>query len=948
MDSATSEKYSDVPIRLPFKVECRDLAVWLSGGNPFGMEDGTPGARVHHRTLESFLSIQVELSSGGARFDVSDLQSVVATFAILLVFDGLDEVADIAERRKVVEEISRGTRRMQEVSMSLQVVVTSRPTTFANSPGLPRKRFVYLHLGAIGKATIRQYAKKWVKARGLSDHASRDVEGTLDARLDQPHLRDLARNPMQLTILLSLIHRKGPSLPDKRTALYDHYTDLFFDRESEKSDVVREGRELLVNIHGHLAWMLHSEAQTKRTGGRIETARLREVVKEYLLDAGHSTELLDRLFSGVVERVVALVSRIEGSLEFEVQPMREYFAAKYLYDTAPYSPAGDVQRGTLPERFEALAVDSFWQNVTRFYAGCYNQGELPSILVSLRALGQQDAYKTSCYLQSLAVSLLSDYTFAQYPLIVDDVVDFVFTSVNFRLLVASERYPTRAESLYLPKNSGNRRLLIQCFDELRKCRESEYARFLIDTIAGNSDLNERGDLWWRTLEGMSNPKDKTQWISYGLILSVVQATDRSKIELLLTDDESEYDDRVFHLSFGGMWDHVSHNEEHIRSVVDTVLDENNDFVVYSRRNVILEFARILSSQTYSIVFRERSRESLSRTWDRRLYYEELSGEERTVGISHGLLNRCQALIEASKELADSVSSEAWASELAPWEQLTERGRELFGERWAFRILAGLAAGILSRGEQCSEAVDLFDLDVPLVRRARHARLRAGQWAWWRAHMQRVEGQGDAAFFLLMMLRWGGRSVVVRMKEEIEDMLEQLSVEWWRKLFLCLESLGGVSDGRRPICAHGRELGDEVSERLAAALWRRSSERARSYVFRTRLNDYRGDDETLLEFCQEVALEATFSGRRGHWRDYLPGIIERHEMGVGSLGLWPGWRFWPNPERLPADVASEIVMENDRYPIALIVWAEKVCREEGVAGNVVPVGKVAAGSRWFSR
>jgi hypothetical protein len=31
------------------------------------------------------------------------------------------------------------------------------------------------------------------------------------------------------------------------------------------------------------------------------------------------------------ERVCALVSRVQGTFEFEVQPLREYFCAKYLY-----------------------------------------------------------------------------------------------------------------------------------------------------------------------------------------------------------------------------------------------------------------------------------------------------------------------------------------------------------------------------------------------------------------------------------------------------------------------------------------------------------------------------------------------------------------------------------------------------------------------------------------
>ena len=114
-----------------------------------------------------------------------------------------------------------------------------------------------------------------------------------------------------------------------------------------------------MDIHRYLGWILHSEAQTHRSGGRISVERLTEVVRGYLSRAGHGTELLEALFSGVVDRVVALVSRIEGTYEFEVQPMREYFAARYLYDTAPYSPPGDEKPGTLPERFEALAADFF-------------------------------------------------------------------------------------------------------------------------------------------------------------------------------------------------------------------------------------------------------------------------------------------------------------------------------------------------------------------------------------------------------------------------------------------------------------------------------------------------------------------------------------------------------------------------------------------------------------
>ena len=103
----------------------------------------------------------------------------------------------------------------------LQVVITSRPTAFVSSPSFPSDEFIHFHLEALTKPLITEYATKWLIAKRCNAKESIDIHRILSEKLDQPHLRDLARNPMQLAILLSLIHTRGSSLPDKRTALYD-------------------------------------------------------------------------------------------------------------------------------------------------------------------------------------------------------------------------------------------------------------------------------------------------------------------------------------------------------------------------------------------------------------------------------------------------------------------------------------------------------------------------------------------------------------------------------------------------------------------------------------------------------------------------------------------------------------------------------------------------------
>ena len=283
-DSEESTRVAEInsSLRLPFKVELRDFANWLSGGNPFARDSDDHVSDAGPKTLEGFLAAHVRHASGGSDFNVSDLQSTLMVSSTLIVLDGLDEVPELAQREQIVEEITSAVPRLRAISASLQVVVTSRPTPFMNSTVLPRRTFATYSLESLTRPLIIDYAKRWLRSREIDEVGANEVHHILNEKLDEPHLRDLARNPMQLAILLSLIHRRGVSLPDKRTALYDNYVEMFFDRESEKATVVKENRELLIRIHRYLAWVLQSEAEVA-SESRLErgTSRVSLAGRDY-------------------------------------------------------------------------------------------------------------------------------------------------------------------------------------------------------------------------------------------------------------------------------------------------------------------------------------------------------------------------------------------------------------------------------------------------------------------------------------------------------------------------------------------------------------------------------------------------------------------------------------------------------------------------------------------
>ncbi len=945
-DKRIPDEHRNKPVRLPFKIDCRDFALWLTRKNPFASDEAADVPHDWQKSLESFLAAQVKHCSGGATFTVSDLHAVVGLSAILLVFDGLDEVADIGSRREVVDEISRGAARLGEVATSAQSIVTSRPSAFSNSPGLPEKTFLYLELASITQELIDDYANKWLRARRLEGREASDIRRILKDKLSQPHLRELARNPMQLTILLSLVQTRGGSLPDKRTALYDNYVDLFFNRESAKSSLVRDYRDLLINIHRHIAWILHSEAQTKQKRGSVSESRLQQLVRDYLVEEDCDPSLAARLFTGMVERVVALVSRVEGTYEFEVQPLREYFAARHLYNTAPYSPPGHEQRGTLPDRFDALARDFFWHNVARFYAGCYSKGELPSLVDRLEELARSAGYKYTSHPQALAATLLADWVFAQHQKSMKKVMSLILSGPGLRQVTSRGHRYRRDELLVLPKGSGNAELLDRSFEILKSNPPRDYAGVLFELIRANTSRNDARDRWFRTTEALKGT-ERTRWIEYGIFLGTLSLLSESELERLF-DDDSENDQRLVLVHRAGQSGFIEAKESRLETVVDQVLMGEPGVIFRSGASIASVLGQVLSPHRYSLAFQHRHPVSLSELTAQALPPSAKLVKSDIKNVpSFPIAQKCHELINLSIELSEGLAAD-WATELNHWDQLIEAARRRFGERWAFCILANTAAGIRSKTERGEHAKDLFDKKISLCRRARYARLRAGTARWWETQLRLSSNQLDRAYALLVFFTWSGPKILFNLSELVDRQLRSLDSFWWLKLgeaiqFAAFDPFPAKRVSKVDLSA----LPEGLSGRALVAYSSRLSEVLADQLFDRYLENYDGDDPLILTFCQKSALLAA-KRKPETWQRWLSIISRSYAKGVVGDRYF-GYRFTRavRAQDLPEEIAEGIVEHCDTYPTELVAWAEQVCRQS-VAEKVAPVGVVAEQQQWFLR
>ena len=948
----------DSSLRLPFKVELRDFANWLSGGDPFGSANNGDSPDSSRSSLEGFLAALIRNASGGSDFDVSDLHATLSSSPALIVLDGLDEVAEIRQRQRVVEEITSAISRLNAVAPSLQVVVTSRPTAFINSPVLPRRTFATYSLESLTKPLITEYADRWLRSREINEADASEVRKILDEKLDEPHLRDLARNPMQLAILLSLIHRRGVSLPDKRTALYDNYVEMFFDRESEKATVVKENRDLLIRIHRYLAWVLHSEAEvasesTSRVRpngtslpGTITEGDLRELVREFLLKDGSDPALIEELFSGMVERVVAIVSRVQGVYEFDVQTLREYFAARHLYETAPYSPTGDERLGTRSDRWRALSRNYYWLNVARFYAGCYSEGEIPSLVDELGALSNDEVFRCTSHPQLLTITLLGDWVFSQRPRAIQDAVDLLLEPRGLRMLVAGTGSGLRLnEDVIVRDHTGRHRLIAACKELVRPDRPNEgVLRVAWSVLRPNSEPEELFD-WWIEELRLADETQANHWCVLGDILQCWSIVDLDTVTDLLGREEVPSSSVITGLLSANRMDILESSEELFEGAVEAVLAGKR--VGRSRAGSLLQRLTWPAELTFPGFHNRRNASS----WRLSLleYRSQVRGHENyaedITWPSYATAERCARLVHAFMSAAERPLAE-WNTSIEPWDRIVQQGIREFGERPRFVELANLAAGIRSTEEKCQDSPDLFDIDRPMVRRARYARLQAGSRKWWSKQLQPATNAGEVWMALLLFATWAGARTIEELAEPFDKLIVSLETSEWHSLCSSLRRAVRVNSVRswiRSLAVRVSALPPSLSVQTVALLAERCTPATKDELYERYLTDYKGDDLIVVSLRAEVQVGRALRDKT-KWPQAIASVRSSY-----SLGMLPSrnlFRLQRRRPTLPDAVAREIMDEPHDFPAVLVRVAEDRCRQLD-AKRILPVSRVAADEGWFT-
>jgi len=238
---------------------------------------------------------------------------------LLLLFDGLDEVS-YSERGRVINAI----KDLLADHPECPVVITCRRAVYQNEffdvvdETLLVKEFA--------DAQIRQFLSAWAPDMPV-DKSVDQLLGTLQ---DRPRLKDLARNPLLLTIIAYLYADTEHVLPHSRAEFYKLATDVLLRQwHQERNHYQPHDKHAVLE---HLALYLHGADEQNQDRRSIDhenvLLQLKDILPRLNLDVGKDAR---NILKEIVERS-GLLLEIDGGerYQFGHLTLQEFFVASAL------------------------------------------------------------------------------------------------------------------------------------------------------------------------------------------------------------------------------------------------------------------------------------------------------------------------------------------------------------------------------------------------------------------------------------------------------------------------------------------------------------------------------------------------------------------------------------------------------------------------------------------
>lgn len=322
----------------------------------------------------------------------------------LILLDGLDEISDIEERRKVCSWIDFAWSGFRKAYF----VVTSRASGYNKDEGIEIEAdYEQVHIQDFTFEQQEQFLRKWFTAAFLKESCEKGVDeaswyekqkekadnrttkimGHLNIETNKG-LRQLSSIPMILQIM-AILWKDEDYMPESRVKLYEAALDYILEFRDKRRGVVpqlsaRNARGVLAPIS---LWM--------HTLKKDEVAKADMYLEmQKLLDTLDNPPTAEEFCKYLVKRVGLLIEIGDKEYRFRHKSFREYLAGFQLKENRPYEHLND---------FVSHFGDDWWNETFRFFIASVDANVFDAFMGKLIDSPQSDSLtqKQQLFLQTI-------------------------------------------------------------------------------------------------------------------------------------------------------------------------------------------------------------------------------------------------------------------------------------------------------------------------------------------------------------------------------------------------------------------------------------------------------------------------------------------------------------------------------------------------------------------
>ncbi len=347
------------PPRLPLFIRVAQYAAarWPQGspaeGNDLTLEDFIARGKLDYRELPVDLPPRVVGMLG---------KQALTQGQAMIIFDGLDEVTDLDQRRAVMETIHEFIRSW--LPKGNRFLVTSRIVGYQFAP---LTEYPHYTVQAMDETAIRAFCHAWMGYFHAGDEAKRHGDALAQAIFehDHPSVRSMAGNPLLLTLLAQVYQGGDRSLPHRRVDLFAEVFRVFYKQRQHLWEAMQISESRLAQALAAVARYLQEEEPT----GMADRGSVRYVLRQAL----SQPDQVEAVLQIAEEGAGFLISRGGAVYAFLHRGLQEYFAALALTQLPPHG----TRQIPLLEALTQHGLDPAWREPLVLALGILHRADYP-------------------------------------------------------------------------------------------------------------------------------------------------------------------------------------------------------------------------------------------------------------------------------------------------------------------------------------------------------------------------------------------------------------------------------------------------------------------------------------------------------------------------------------------------------------------------------------------